>query len=85
MATKTTNKNMAIDYKALYEEQVWINDSLQKLYRIAEDKLATLQKSETITPKDVRVWCRKKYGKDWWKENKDERKKEAQNSLNIEE
>ena len=101
MASKTETKNMPtsvprapppyeeeekIDYKALYEEQVRINDDLNRLYRQAEDELAELKaedkpkpkpedKQKPITAKDVRAWCRDKYGGDWWKEQKAERKK----------
>ena len=33
------------------------------------------------TNKDKRAWCRKKYGPDWWKVNKKERKREAVEAL----
>lgn len=33
------------------------------------------------TLKDVRTWCRTKYGVDWWKHDKENRKKEARAAL----
>jgi hypothetical protein len=36
---------------------------------------------QPITAKDVRAWCRKKYGNEWWKEDKDTRKGEAKKAL----
>ena len=170
MTTNTDNKDMTktnpppyleFDYKTLYEEQLRIVDSLNKLYRQAEDENVTLtaevaklkaeraeapkveedccneaplchlchestngdsrcaicgkptcldctdteelwescttcaaglrkeeevkaepklQKPKPIT-KDVRAWCRKKYGNEWHKEDKDARKGEAKKAL----
>ena len=36
---------------------------------------------QPITAKDVRAWCRNKYGNDWWKEDKHTRKGEAKQAL----
>ena len=36
---------------------------------------------QSITAKDVRAWCRHKYGNEWHKEDKDTRKGEAKKAL----
>lgn len=33
------------------------------------------------TLKEIRAWCRDRYGVDWWKEDKKNRKKEARRFL----
>jgi hypothetical protein len=111
MASNTEIKNMTkkvvpppayeeeekVDYKALYEKERQVNDSLNNVYRQTEDENAKLKaeiaklKAEAepkadkpITLKDVRAWCREKYGKDWHKEQKAERKVEAKKALKAE-
>ena len=35
------------------------------------------------TPAEVRLWCRTKYGIDWWKHDKENRRKEAREALSA--
>jgi hypothetical protein len=87
-------------------------DSLNRLYRQAEDEIADLRaeiyelrraevivehkwkgmdldpqcgmkkaEPKKITPKEVRAWCRAKYGAEWHKADKDARKTEAKEAL----
>ena len=40
------------------------------------------RRKKKVTNDDVRAWCRKKYGSDWWQtEDKADRKKEARKAL----
>ena len=49
--------------------------------RVAEVILPVKRVAVAIPVRDIRAWCREKYGKDWFETDKDNRKKEAKIAL----
>ena len=77
-------------YRQAEDELVTLRAEVAKLKAAApqpepkqpEPKQPELKQS--ITAKDVRAWCRNKYGNEWHKEDKDARKGEAKKALKAE-
>ena len=49
--------------------------------RVAEEILPVKRVAVAIPVREIRAWCREKYGKDWFETDKNNRKKEAKIAL----
>jgi hypothetical protein len=76
---KMSNANIIKTKKLVLKET---GEVLVPRPRVPEVILPVKRVAVAIPVRDIRAWCREKYGKDWFETDKDNRKKEAKIALN---
>jgi hypothetical protein len=72
-------------YRQAEDELVTLRAEVAKLKAaVPKPEPKQPEPKQSITAKDVRAWCRNKYGNEWHKEDKDTRKGEAKKALKAE-